>query len=177
MNYFSLWVVIAIFLNTAVAHGATALTAPQQKEMVKAHNRWRQKVGVPPMRWAADLGGIAQQWAEHLRDANGCNMVHSNTRQLGENLHWASAVQWSDGRIQRQRVTPTQVTDSWGAEKANYNYATNRCAKGKMCGHYTQMVWKSTTELGCGMAFCSDDSQVWACNYRPAGNYVGRKPY
>lgn len=104
-------------------------------------------------------------------------MVHSQTRQLGENLHWASARKWSDGRVQRQQVTPTQVTDSWGAEKADYNYAANSCADGEMCGHYTQMVWKSSTEMGCGMAFCSDDSQVWVCNYRPPGNYAGRKPY
>lgn len=172
-----LLVVAVLFLTTAVAHGATALSKQQQTEMVKAHNRWRREVGVPPVRWAADLGRIAQQWAEHLRAANGCKMVHSQTKKLGENLHWASARKWSDGRTQRQNMTPTQVTDSWGSEKADYNYAANTCADGEMCGHYTQMVWESSTEMGCGMAFCSDDSQVWVCNYRPAGNYVGLRPY
>ncbi len=177
MNRLCSWLAIAFFLNPAVAQGATALTAPQQQEMVAAHNRWRQQVGVPALHWAADLGDIAQQWANHLRETNSCNMVHSDAGQLGENLHWASAVQWSDGRTQKKEVSPTQTADSWGAEKAHYNYAANRCTKGKMCGHYTQMVWKSTTELGCGMAVCADASQVWVCNYRPAGNYVGRKPY
>jgi len=171
------WLVVAICLNTAVAHGATALTAPQQTEMVKAHNRWRQKVRVPALSWADDLGDTAQQWAEHLRDANDCNMVHSGASKLGENLYWASAVSWSDGGSERQEVTPAQVTDSWGSEKADYNYATNRCVSGKMCGHYTQLVWKGSTEVGCGMAVCGDDSQVWVCNYRPAGNFIGRKPY
>lgn len=129
------------------------------------------------MRWADDLGAIAQRWAEHLRADEGCNLVHSGAGHLGENLHWASAVQWSDGTTEVQEVTPAQAVDGWGAEKADYSYAANRCTGGRMCGHYTQLVWQSTTEIGCGMAVCPDDSQVWVCNYRPAGNYVGKRPY
>ncbi|MEP2023182.1 CAP domain-containing protein, partial [Reichenbachiella sp.] len=66
--------------------------------------------------------------------------------------------------------------DSWGAEKQNYDYKKNKCETGKICGHYTQIVWKNTTEIGCAKTLC-DGSVIWICNYNPPGNFVGQKPY
>jgi len=103
--------------------------------------------------------------------------MHSQANDFGENVFWASPAQYSDGFTEIQQLTPTQVVDDWGSEKNDYNYPSNSCAVGKMCGHYTQIVWKSTTEVGCGKALCPDNSQVWVCSYEPAGNYVGQRPY
>ncbi|NTV13300.1 MAG: hypothetical protein HGA96_05130 [Desulfobulbaceae bacterium] len=169
-----LGIILAIVLTTTVAHGGTALTAPQQTEMVNAHNRWRRQVGVTPLRWAADLGEVAQHWAEHLRDSNDCNMVHSGASKLGENLHWESAVQWSDGRTERQEVTPTQATAGWGAEKADYDYATNRCASGKVCGHYTQMVGKAAPRWDVAWRFAPMPARYGSATIdRPATTWGG----
>ncbi len=104
-------------------------------------------------------------------------MVHSHTKDVGENLFWASPVMYSNGTSALQPVTATQVVDSWGAENKDYNYQSNTCKKGQICGHYTQVVWRDTTQIGCGKAVCSDNSQVWVCQYSPAGNYIGKKPY
>lgn len=104
-------------------------------------------------------------------------MSHSRNPALGENLFWASALRWSDGRREPQSIGASQVVDAWGAEKGNYNPDRNRCRFGRRCGHYTQLVWKASTEVGCGMARCPDQSQVWVCNYRPAGNRRGARPY
>jgi pathogenesis-related protein 1 len=46
-----------------------------------------------------------------------------------------------------------------------------------MCGHYTQVVWKDSKEVGCAAYQCDDKSQVWVCQYKPAGNYVDQKPF
>jgi pathogenesis-related protein 1 len=46
-----------------------------------------------------------------------------------------------------------------------------------LCGHYTQVVWKNSMEVGGGMAICDNKSQVWVCNYNPPGNVEGEKPY
>lgn len=141
-------------------------------EILAAHNRWRAEVGVPDIAYSDTLAVSAQAWADNLRDTHQCHLQHS-TGNYGENLFWAGA--WSNGPM--QDISSTRVVDSWSSEKSNYNYADNRCAEGKVCGHYTQVVWKNTTSVGCAVAVCQDNSQVWACQYKPAGNYVGQKPY
>jgi hypothetical protein len=72
------------------------------------------------------------------------------------------------------------VVDAWGNEKKDYDYANNSCQSGAVCGHYTQVVWRSTKLVGCGVASCSagnSKAQVWVCQYSPPGNYVGERPY
>jgi len=148
-------------------------------EMVAAHNHWRKTVGSPPLTYSAKIAASAQEWANHLKQSNQCKMQHSKPDgKYGENLYWASAIEWSDGKRELQKISPKKVVDSWGSEVSDYNYKDNSCAKGKMCGHYTQVVWKSTTTVGCAVAVCEDTrEQVWVCQYQPPGNWVGKKPY
>lgn len=156
---------------------APAQTA-QADALVSAHNRWRAEVGVAPLRWADDLAQSAQRWADTLARDNACRMRHGGAPgNAGENLYWASPVRWSDGRTEVQQIRPEQVVNAWGSEKLDYFADTNRCTPGKMCGHYTQMVWSSTRELGCAAQVCDNREQLWVCHYRPAGNYVGQKPF
>jgi len=164
----------------ATPRAEEALDDHQQRALVAAHNRWRAEVGVPDVRWSADLGSAARQWAQHLANTNACNMRHASRDVLGdsgENLYWASAIRWSGGRREVQDVAPAKVVDSWGSEIRDYDASGNRCAPGKACGHYTQVVWRDSREIGCAKAQCEDKSQVWVCRYQPAGNIVGRRPY
>ena len=159
--------------SDAVA-ASTTITGVQPSEIIAAHNAWRSQVGVGALTYSDTLAASAQAWANQLKTSNNCDMKHSGASGVGENLYWASA--WSNGPA--QNVKSADVVNAWGAEKADYTYATNTCAAGKVCGHYTQVVWKSTTSVGCGMAVCdSPKNQVWVCQYAPAGNYVGQKPY
>jgi pathogenesis-related protein 1 len=158
-------------------YAVNAFTENEQTEMVTAHNKWRTEVGIPDIKWSATLADTAQAYADTLKVTQGCKGVHSGAPGLGENLYWASALKYSDGTTKIQNITPTQGTDKWGSEKQNYTYSTNTCATGKVCGHYTQIVWKNTTEVGCGKAVCADNTQIWVCNYTPQGNVVGQKPY
>ena len=149
------------------------------EEMLAAHNHWRKTVGAPPLTYSTELATSAQEWANHLKDSNHCQMQHSQPEgHYGENLFWASAMEWSDGRRELQTVSPKTVVNDWGNERTDYNYANNSCAAGKMCGHYTQLVWKSTKTVGCAVAVCQDSlDQVWVCRYQPPGNWIGKKPY
>lgn len=156
--------------------------AATQQAILDTHNRIRTHVGVPPLIWSNKMSEYAQKWARHLANNNGCRMQHratagSNPLKAGENIYWASPLRWSDGHTEIQTISPSKVVHAWASEKADYHYANNSCNPGKQCGHYTQIVWHSTTEVGCGMSLCPDKAHIWVCNYNPAGNWVGKKPY
>jgi hypothetical protein len=147
--------------------GATVVSDEpvQFSGIVSTHNYWRQRVNVPALSWSPMLAQVAQNWANELQ-RYGCGLRHSNQNQYGENL--ASTV--------NMPLTPAQVVNMWADERQFYNRSVHRCQAGKVCGHYTQVVWRDTREVGCGMAACGT-TQVWVCNYSPAGNYVGSLPY
>lgn len=129
-----------------------------------AHNQYRGEVGVAALTWSPTIARYAQDWANQLA-ANGCQIAHRPNRPYGENLFWTT-----------QSVTSQYVVDFWAAERANYDIETNSCSSGNVCGHYTQIVWAATTQIGCGMATCGT-KQIWVCNYDPPGNVLGQKPY
>lgn len=161
----------AIFL--LLVFSAAFTSAPQEPEnmkgMVDRHNFWRKKVNVPDLKWSPELSAFAQDWADKLA-AEGCNMEHRPRSgkwgsSYGENIYWSSGM----------KNTPDVVVDNWASEIENFDARTGSC-KGGVCGHYTQVVWKNTQRVGCGMAKCGDQ-EIWVCNYDPPGNWVGEKPY
>ncbi len=70
--------------------------------------------------------------------------------------------------------TPAEVVSAWASEEVSYDQATNTCTA--RCGHYTQVVWRTTKLMGCGVAR-NARREVWVCDYDPHGNTVGEKPY
>ena len=75
----------------------------------------------------------------------------------------------------------TQFVGDWASEKQNYTYADNSCSA--VCGHYTQVVWANTAEVGCGIKLCETINSggkkvvMFGCDYSPPGNSQGQKPY
>ena len=130
--------------------------------LVAAHNVVRAEVGVPPLTWSDSLAQYAQEWANKLVDEK--RLYHRAKNSFGENLYLISGGE----------ATPQQVVMAWAAEEADYNWKTNSCRS--RCGHYTQLVWRDTKQMGCAMAR-SGQTEVWVCNYDPPGNYVGERPY
>ncbi len=146
------------------------LTRAQAGDIVRAHNAWRQRAGVPSLRWAADLGTRAQARAEYLA-AHGCVAKHGPLPEdVGENLYQAGPFRAEGSEDALFVVTATQVVDTWAAESADYDPVHGTCARNRQCGHYTQIVWSTTEQVGCGMSVCPTLGQVWVCNYRPKGN-------
>jgi uncharacterized protein YkwD len=134
------------------------------QQMLTAHNSWRKRTGVPPLTWSPQLANYAQEWANKLAREN--KFEHRKNSPYGENLAWAGG----------QQLSPERVVNMWGEEVKDYNYSANACKPGKMCGHYTQIVWRNTKQVGCGMAR-ANGKEVWVCNYNPPGNYRGQRPY
>jgi len=171
---------ISIFFATTLSAFPAFPREIDAAAIIAGHNKWRVEVGVTEkLSYSPTLAMKAQAWADNLKRTNHCRMQHSKPDgSYGENLFWASAGKSSDGSKDLQKVSPEKVVNSWANEKIDFDYANNRCKLGKICGHYTQVVWRSTTIVGCGMAACEDtQEQVWVCQYQPAGNWIGRKPY
>jgi pathogenesis-related protein 1 len=163
-----------------VPYASAQLSREQQAEMVNAHNYWRDLVNVPDLEWSQDVANVAAAWATKIGQAPNCPLQHStwSERQgTGESLYRASARLRSTGEQDVQQVRPVDVVNRWANEKQYFNEFDNVCMPGRVCGHYTQIVWRKTTQVGCARYVCSDMAQVWVCNYRPPGNYSGQKPY
>ena len=132
---------------------------------------------LPPMRWSTSIAATAQAYAETLA-ADNCAFRHSMGSGLGENL----------AKNRGSMRNPTAVTESWAGEEACWTFGTfmqtDSCDMtcttqmfSNGCGHYTQIIWRNTTQVGCGMATCSDSSEIWVCNYSPPGNYLRQNAY
>jgi len=141
----------------------------EQGKMVgftEAHNEVRRPLGLTDLSWDENIAVVAKAYAEKLASEN-CAFYHSMHPDYGENLYWSQGFM----------PTPQDVTTAWASEVDYYDYESNSCQPGEQCGHYTQIVWATTERVGCGMAFCADESEVWVCNYDPPGNWGGQHPY
>ncbi|XVF00654.1 hypothetical protein REPUB_Repub04eG0019700 [Reevesia pubescens] len=152
---------MALAALTSLVFPSHAQNSPQ--DYLNAHNTARAAVGVGPMTWDNTVATYAQNYAN--KRIGDCNLVHSGGR-YGENLAWSSA-----------DLSGTNAVRMWVNEKADYNYNSNTCAQGKVCGHYTQVVWRNSVRLGCAKVRCTNGGTFIGCNYDPPGNYIGRKPY
>ncbi len=133
-------------------------------EMLRAHNEVRRARQIPPLKWSLRLAELAQQWADHL-SATGV-MEHNMSLRTGQNLYV----------IRGATTRPALVVRRWADESQDYREPQKFCRLGAICGHFTQIIWAATQELGCGVA-TGERGQFWVCFYLPPGNVVGEKPY
>ena len=131
------------------------------QEMLSVHNSVRAGLKLPPLQWSNTLAAFSQKWADTLVAKN--RTAHNPSSPYGENI-FVSGV----------GSTPSRVVKEWASESRDYSYRTNACTGD--CGHYTQIVWRQTSKVGCGVARDSR-REVWVCSYDPPGNYVNEWPY
>ncbi|CAF0854945.1 unnamed protein product [Adineta ricciae] len=139
-----------------------------QNEVLAQTNKYRAMHCAPNLKLNATLNSIAQAYAVKLTTLK--TLTHSNNK-LGENLYMTSLTSTMDVNS----VKGSQPVDLWYAEVKDYNWSSPGFTSG--AGHFTQLVWISSTDLGVGIA-CAND--VRACyvvaNYSPAGNVFGQFP-
>lgn len=154
------------------------LSRAQRDSVLREHNRVRADVGVGPLEWSAEIADYAQAWADHLA-ATSCELHHRSElrRQDGKNYGENLAAQGFSGGD--SGWDPGNGVIMWEGEKPHYKGGVIG-ADWYAAGHYTQVVWRNSKRVGCGVATCSGRGWNWAilaCNYDPPGNYSGQKPY
>ncbi|XP_048414440.1 GLI pathogenesis-related 2 isoform X2 [Stegostoma tigrinum] len=129
-----------------------------QAELLQEHNRLRTLHQSQPLQLNSDLSKQAQKWADHLIEIN--QLRHSNT-EYGENLWY----KWSS---ETKPPTGAEVSESWYNEIKKYNFSSPGFKSGT--GHFTQMVWKESREMGAGCATDGKGMFMVVAVYNPPGN-------
>lgn len=153
-------------LNQLMVHeseGKKAINEAMKNELLDRHNAFRCMHEATPMVWDDSIAQNAQSWATEVEG----EMNHSpedkrknvnGISYLGENLAWGAM----GGEAVDMWYDEVDCTHPRG--KVTY-FNEGSCDT----GHYTQLVWKSSTKLGCGV-----HGKLTVCQYGPGGNYQGR---
>jgi hypothetical protein len=149
--------------------GATGQLA---QRILAAHNRERAMVGSPPLQWDAQLAAHAASYGPVLASLR--RLVHSPREgRPGERENLVMA--WHG------TLSPEGMVDLWSREKrmlrpGSYRFpAVSRTGEWEDVAHYTQMVWPTTTRVGC--AIYAADWDYLICRYSPPGNIDGKPIY
>ncbi|XP_006617222.2 uncharacterized protein LOC102671417 isoform X2 [Apis dorsata] len=130
---------------------------------LETHNFYRARHGVPPLRLNKQLCKTSQDWANIL--ATRGRLEHRANTDYGENLY----CMWSSNP--KTIVHGDEPVNEWYAEEGQHQYGKEPTTL--KTGHFTQVVWKDSTELGVGMARNRNGEVYVVCNYNPAGNFLG----
>ena len=151
----------------AVAQQLDGATGDLATRLLAAHNQERALVGAPPLEWDPKLASDAASYGPVLATLR--HLVHSprDTRPSErENL----AMAWHG------TLSPEQLIDMWSREKRLLEPGlfpdVSRTGNWEDVAHYTQMVWPTTTHVGC--AIFAADWDYLICRYSPPGNKDGK---
>ena len=160
---------------SSVPQVSYAQTNQDMQTVLDVHNQERAAVGVQPLTWSNSLAAEAQTWAQQVATTGIFDHLDKEHTGLtctgpcyGENI---AGFNPSLGPS-----APGEGVSLWTAEKSSYNGETHTCTAGAVCGHYTQMVWQTSREVGCGTAPPGAGGlhySVLLCRYSPPGNGQG----
>jgi len=139
--------------------------------LLEEHNRARAEVGVARLEWSNRLAREAHDWAQHI--ARQGRMIHANREQrggAGENLWMGYAGYYG----------PDVMVGGFVAEQQHFRNGTfpqvSRTGNWRDVGHYTQVIWRDTQEVGCAVAR-GGTNDFLVCRYWPAGNVYNQRVF
>ena len=158
--------------------------------ILAVHNSERKAVRVPELVWSDKLAADAKTWADQMAATRDYHHDTEHLGKLGEGENLNGVIY--ETRTRLQDASTAKLQEGWVNEKKYYQqWATDSLPKtanwtGWMPGHYNQMVWNTTKEVGCATGFTPlpygptrpDAGGVYlVCRYSPPGNIIGQKPY
>ena len=160
---------LAALLLLAAPASAEPVRGALADEILALHNSARDDARLPRLAWSEDMAEAADGWARRL--AREGRLHHSDWKDrkgTGENLWIGTAGYFG----------PEEMIGAFTGEKKDFRRGTfpdvSATGQWEDVGHYTQIIWPSTTRVGCAMAR-ANGNDVLVCRYSPAGNYFGDK--
>lgn len=137
--------------------------------LLTAHNLERAAVGVPPLTWDPALAAAAAAYGPVLAASGQLGHAPAEMRAgQGENL-WMG----TRGAFSLESMIGDWAREKWAFTPGIFPNVSRTGNWGEV-GHYTQMIWRDTTRLGCAL-HQSGRSDYLICRYSPAGNVIGRQ--
>lgn len=163
-------------------HEATSIDNADAVALTNQHNGYRTTHCVASLTWDATLEAAAQAWADTCPEAHTelcsqndvphCRGTNPTTLEgsVGENMAWGG-------------IDAATATDNWYNEYTDpgYDFEQDGWTGGTPwgnsgTGHFTQVVWKDSTLIGCGVkkncdyrsffgtdAAWASSTSVWVC--------------
>jgi hypothetical protein len=151
---------------TAASYSRTAIEPAAR--LLAIHNLERARVKAPPLQWDPQLAAAAASYGTVLARLG--RLEHSpraSRRGQRENL-WMGP---------RGIYSPEQMVGGWIAERAMFQPGVfpnvSRTGNWYHVSHYTQMIWKGTTRVGCAIQ-PAGRTEYLICRYSPPGNIDGK---
>jgi len=147
-----------------------------EQTALRLHNDARLRFGVAPVRWNGFLAAEASKHAQFMAATGiyGHDQTPSRRKLMGENL-WRGDRDAFSYDVMIQVMIDEQRFFVPGAFPAN-----SSTGEWHDVGHYTQIVWPGTTEIGCALA-SSQTMDYFVCRYAPTGNkdgtYLSNRPF
>ncbi|XP_064396455.1 peptidase inhibitor 16-like isoform X2 [Halichondria panicea] len=169
-----------IVLCIGTASGKIITLSDDDKESIlNAHNNYRSWVrptaaNMVELEWSDLLANIAQKYLEN------CKYYHSNKAERDKAAApYFSSVGENILAYTGRKMYIWYLIEIMAEEGEYYNYPF--CQSGRNCRRYTQIIWATTTHVGCALAHCpagrGKTREILVCNYGPAGNTPGVNPY
>ena len=138
--------------------------------LLQEHNKYRYTHNSRKLSLDSNIIKDAAVYAESLAKNSDPNYLepsgsyYNSDEKYGENLFQCNKKSCKTANI-------SLVTSIWYNETNNYDYSLNKGQKGTY--NFTQMIWKNTKKMGCGIGYRNDSSYKVVCFYYPRGNIYG----
>jgi hypothetical protein len=161
---------VALLLSMPAEVQAQSRLDNMNDRILATHNAERARLGIRPLTWSPALAAQAAQWAQHLSTLP--VLEHDDSLDIeGENL-------W---RGSKGAYSPEDMVDLWIDERAAFKNGVfpdvSTSGQWEDVGHYTQVIWRQTAQVGCALTTAGGEDEVLVCRYMEGGNFEGEKTY